>query len=94
MDRTKTAELMPIMWRLGTGKAYLDYPHAGDLAAVKAMGESVVPLLTDKLDCDCRVIRTGAAVALRHLQPTAVIPAFRRSTEDDEHGVVTLSSLI
>lgn len=67
MDRTKTVELMPIVWRLGTGKAYIDYPRAMDLAAVGEMGERVVPLLNEWLEDDCQIMRTGAAAALARL---------------------------
>lgn len=87
MDRSKTAELMPILWRLGTGKVYLDYSRTGDLAAVAEMGGCVVPLLTERLEDDCRILRSGAAIALRHIFPAVPSPASQRLFGDE--GEVT-----
>lgn len=69
MDRSKTVELMPIMWRLGTGRTYPSYSKAEDLRSMRAMGAGIIPLLTDWTEHECCVIRTGAAVALRHIAP-------------------------
>src|SRR5262245_6330436 len=87
MDRSKTVELMPIVWRLGTGKVYVDYPRRQDLAAVAAMGESVVPLLREWLEDDCCILRTGAAIALGR-----VATVLSRTVPTD--GAVALASLI
>ena len=59
MDRSMFAELMPIVWRPGTGEEYRDYPRAEDLAAVSAMGESVTPRLTHRLEGDGILLAPG-----------------------------------
>ena len=92
MDRSKTVELMMIIWRLGTGRTYPDYPKVNDLLTVQKMGAGIVPLLTDWTDDHCCIIRTGAAVALHSIIPAVRIMLPRPGTMREE--IPTFVSLI
>ena len=93
MNQNKAVELMPILWRLGTGKAYRDFPRDQDLAAVACMGKCILPLLDRWLDDECKIIKNGAAAAMAVVEPSTV-RVVRRTPEPEESGVAMLAAFI